>query len=406
MPNKHGCLSRSRCVLLVFTCAVLLSATFALAFSGSRNKSKIEQLRARVEAQSLAQGRTPASLASSIPSGIPAELATEWLDPSIANVILVMVDGVRWQEVFRGIDPDLGAALNAEETAPFFEWLKGKALTQGFLWGNLDRGDDVRVANPSWKSLPAYQSIFAGATQPCISNSCGRVPVTTLQERLVDANGAEFTHDEVVTIASWEKIALAVEHEEGKSFVNTGIKDLADGGSDEELAAINREQAKDAPPWSDARFDRYTFRHALRYLKKHEPRFMFISFDDADELGHLNKYSEYIKSLRFYDQAMRTLVETVDGMKEYGESTTILLTTDHGRGLKGEWIGHGSGIAGSDRVWIYGRNNLTRTKPELIKGGPGRPINHLDIRPTVEALFGLKPQGPGKVISELIAKQK
>ncbi|MGK5089605.1 alkaline phosphatase family protein [Bdellovibrionota bacterium FG-2] len=399
MPNKQGSLSGSRGIFLLIGCAIFLSSFSAHAFSGSRNKSKIKELRARNESVA----RNPAT--------VPA---AGWLDPSIANVILVTVDGVRWQEVFRGLDPDLGATLSAEESAassvaPFFEWLKGKALTEGFLWGNVDRGDDVRVANPSWKSLPAYQSIFAGATQACISNSCGRVAASTLQERLVDAAGADFSHDEVVTIASWSKIALAVESVEGKAFVNAGIKDLFDGGDDEELAAINRDQAKEVPSWSDARFDRYTFKHALRYLKRHEPRFLFISFDDADEWGHLKKYPEYIKSLRFYDQAMKTLVETVDSMKDYGESTTIILTTDHGRGSKtasdNEWPSHGSGFAGSDRVWIYGRNALTRSKPALSKAGPGRPVTHLDIRPTVEALFGLKPQGPGKVVSELIANK-
>lgn len=383
MP-KHGTLSdRMKFAGVFFISALLLSEFSAHAFSSSRKKTKLAEIRENAT-------RSPAALDS-------LSTAQKYLDPELANVILVVVDGVRWQEVFKGVDE----RIDDKDKAPTFSWLRGKGSTEGFLWGDPRKGEIVEVANRFWNSLPAYQSIFAGATQPCISNACGRTKATTLQERLTDSEATGFSNANVATIASWGKVALAVGHEVGSSFVNAGNEPLFDGEIDEELKQINARQKKDPPPWGASRKDKYTFQQALRYLKVHEPRFLYLSFGDADEWGHRGNYREYVKSVRFYDEALKTLVQTVDAMKDYGESTTILVTTDHGRGSLSDWGEHGSGYPGSQKVWIYGRNALTADS-KIALSRPTRKITHLDIRPTIEALFGLKPEGPGKVISELL----
>lgn len=423
MIPRHGTLSDRKKLARIFQSAALFFVAFGVAFgavsgilpgsefsahafSSSRKKSKLAEIRENTLKKS-AQSRSPASIITNgITTGITTDsqdsrsLAQNYLDPVLTNVIVVTIDGARWQEVFRGVDEK----LDDHDFAPIFSWLRGKGNTEGFLWGDPRRREEVVVANKSWSSLPAYQSIFAGAVQVCKSNACGRTKAHTLQERLTDSTdsqGAGFTHANVATIASWEKIALAVEHDEHSSFVNAGNEPLFDGEIDEELKLINEQQKKDPPPWGGSRKDKYTFQHALRYLKVHEPRFLYISFVDADEWGHRGNYPEYVKSLRFYDEALRTLAQVVDAMKDYGESTTILVTTDHGRGSDSDWGEHGSGFPGSEKVWIYGRNALT-SQEKIARSHPSRKITHLDIRPTVEALFGLKPEGPGKVISELL----
>ena len=408
IPRQGTLSDRIPSAALIFSVILLISGVFGVlgafgllpgsqfsahAFSSSRKKSKLAEIRETA-------ARAPASFSPDLRHD-PRATALKYLDPELANVIVVTVDGVRWQEVFRGVD----GKLDDQDFAPIFNWLRGKGNTEGFLWGDPRWRDDVTVANKSWSSLPAYQSIFAGATQPCNSNACGRTKVQTLQERLTDSEGARFSHANVATIASWEKIALAVGHDEGSSFVNAGNEPLFDGEIDEELKSLNEQQKKDLPPWGGSRKDKYTFAHALRYLKVHEPRFLYISFVDADEWGHRGNYAEYVKSLRFYDEALLTLTKTVDAMKDYGESATLIVTTDHGRGSMSDWSEHGSGFPGSDKIWIYGRNALTSGSQEgdkIARSHAPRKITHLDIRPTVEALFGLKPSGPGKVISELL----
>ena len=324
-----------------------------------------------------------------------------------ANVILLTLDGVRWEEVFHGTDP--GQSLDANPKV--FEFLLGTLSKQGPLMGDRKRGESVKVSNHAQNSLPGYQSIMAGSPQPCNSNACGRISVETFPERI--AHDLGFKPEQVAVISSWEKIAHAVEHVPGSLFVNAGPQPLAVGTSaDAEAEAINKAQAADSPPWHSARYDKYTFAHSMNFLKKHKPRFMFISLNDSDEWGHKGKYDKYIETLRQQDTWIKELVTTLDNMGEYGQKTTLIITTDHGRGDANEWDEHGSGYANSGAVWLYGRSPYSRSLPAVKQRSPASEISfsHVDIRPTIETIFGLRPKMdgvsplPGKVIESIAGR--
>jgi hypothetical protein len=311
------------------------------------------------------------------------------------NVILLMLDGVRWQEVFYGVDPE----LSRDDHADVFSFLLKDLMREGVMFGDRKKGADMQVANSVNVSLPAYQSIMAGETQSCLSNGCGRISVETVQERLVRELGLD--RRQVATIASWEKIPHAVEHVEGATFVNASFQDLDDGAYDPVFDGVNKAQAQDVPPWSGARYDRYTFAHAMHYLQKHKPRFMFISLDDSDEWGHKDEYARYLATLRQYDVWIKELVDTLKAMGDYGRDTTLIVTTDHGRGDGGSWKNHGPFWSESKYTWLYGRSPFTH-RPLIEEGAA---YTHLDIRPTIEAAIGITPQsceGCGRVIRELI----
>ncbi|MGK5084786.1 alkaline phosphatase family protein [Bdellovibrionota bacterium FG-1] len=325
------------------------------------------------------------------------------------NVILLTLDGVRWEEVFQGVDP--GQSLDSNPKV--FDFLLGTLSQEGFLVGDRSRGEIVNVGNRAQNSLPGYQSIMGGATQPCETNACGRIKVETFPERIVQDLGLRT--DQVATIASWEKIALAAEHVEGTTFVNAGNRPFQlPSGPDPEIEALNQQQAQDPTPWAYARFDKYTFAHALHFLKKERPRFLFIALNDSDEWGHKGKYEKYLATLRQQDSWVKELVTTLNGMGDYGAQTTLIITTDHGRGDGNDWNEHGSGYKDSKSVWIYGRSPYTRTvqaragthtHSRIPASKPA--YSHLDIRPTIEAIFGLPPKmdgvspPPGKVIQEI-----
>ena len=327
-----------------------------------------------------------------------------------ANVILVTLDGVRWEEVFHGVDQGQSLDTNPK----IFDFLTGTLSKQGVLFGDRSRGETVRVANHPQNSLPGYQSIMSGATQPCGSNMCGRIQVETFEERLVqDLN---FKPSQVATFASWEKIANAVEHVEGTTLVNAGIKPFMMGGEplSADDAKLNEQQAQDLPPWKDARWDKYTFSHAMNYLKAKRPRFLYIALNDSDEWGHKGEYDKYLAILRQQDAWIKELVTTIDSMGEYGKNTTLIITTDHGRGDGNDWNDHGAGLADSGNVWIYGRSPYTETaKPQLVRVPAASVVySHLDIRPTIEATFGLQPKldgvspPPGHVITSIVGRDK
>ena len=95
------------------------------------------------------------------------------------NVILVMIDGMRWQEVFRGADPallpipgpewvgkseDMTAAAEAhygqatadERRKALMPFLWSVVASQGQIFGNRDLGSDSHVTNGLDFSYPGY----------------------------------------------------------------------------------------------------------------------------------------------------------------------------------------------------------------------------------------------------------
>ena len=333
------------------------------------------------------------------------------------NVILITLDGVRWQEFFHGTDPSVSKTQTQTELFSHF-W---KTIApQGVAFGDCDAQNSMVVANPVFRSLPAYHSILSGGPQDCRDNDCGRIRVETLQERLV--RELHFSSQEVATIASWEKIKLSSEQKVGTTFVNAGMTPLIDEQTEPELDRLNQQQQSDPPPWSESRLDQYTFAQGLRYLVVHRPRFLYLSFVDTDEWGHLGNYNEYVRAIKKYDEWFLKLVNTLNGMGDYGKSTTILITTDHGRGEGDHWLygwrRHGPEIPAARFVWFFGLSPATRARYAKGEGNPilhsaPAPYTHADIRPTIETIFGLKPNfsnvpgsGQSRIIAELFEKKE
>jgi len=321
-------------------------------------------------------------------SSIPSQASQ--VPPPAENVILLTLDGVRWQEVFKG-----------DQHGQIFRNLWQELATEGVIFGDRGTGSWMTVSNDVNISLPAYQSIMAGAPQGCLTNTCGRISVETLQERIRRELGV--TGKQVTTIASWEQIPNAVEHVEGITFVNAAFQNLDDGTGDEVFSAINEAQSKDKPLWGGARYDKYTWAHSMHYLTKHRPRFLFISLNDSDEWGHRGEWERYVETLRHYDERIRELIVTLRQMGKYGERTTLIVTTDHGRGDGENWTHHGRNWPASKYIWLYGRPAGGEISPYSVLGDGG--YRHVDIRPTIEASLGLKTipcKDCGRVIWELL----
>jgi hypothetical protein len=101
------------------------------------------------------------------------------------NVVVVMLDGVRWEEVFRGADPKLinkkgprmlGASEKRTALAKELYWrddpIQRRQLLMPFLWdefaaqgqifGNRDLGSDSHVKNHERFSYPGYNETLTG----------------------------------------------------------------------------------------------------------------------------------------------------------------------------------------------------------------------------------------------------
>lgn len=288
---------------------------------------------------------------------------------AINRVIYVTLDGVRWQDMY--------------STQEHFPILWEKYAAQLTFYGAPDSKSKIQVASVP-TSLPSYQSQTSGAIQPCTGNGCGRIKVETFLEVLV--HRFKLSKKDVATFSSWDKIELAVERSVGTTYTNTGNSPALDPNTqqaDPVMYQLNQQQEQDHPVEPRVRYDKYTFAQALHYLETHQPRFLWISLNDADELAHEDNLQEYQNTLRFYDQALDTLFSTLRAL-HLDEKTMIIVTTDHGRGEDEEWTEHGPGIKGSEQTWAFVMNG--ELKPDYVDNG----ITHystLSIRPTVELVF-------------------
>jgi hypothetical protein len=118
--------------------------------------------------------------------------------PKTRNVVLIVLDGVRWQEVFTGADPTLlnsehggvWVDLNtfrkefwrddvAERRRVLFPFLWDVVAKQGQIFGNQAKGSVARIANDKAFSYPGYNEMLIGHPDPRIdSNEYGPIPMS------------------------------------------------------------------------------------------------------------------------------------------------------------------------------------------------------------------------------------
>jgi hypothetical protein len=216
-------------------------------------------------------------------------------------------------------------------------------------------------------SLPGYQAMSAGRQTGCRDNDCGRITVETMGELL--ARRLSLAPEEVAVFASWSRLAHAASSRDGLITVDAPEDGpRRDGG----------------PPWRNARFDDETFARARAHWEKHHPRFLHIALLDTDEWAHVDDRERYEQALRDTDARVLEVLRWVAALPAEARAvTTVLLASDHGRS-RSDWTKHGFLEPGSAEIFVAAIG-------PLVKGGEPGDVDHRDLRPTVERLFGLCP---------------
>jgi Metalloenzyme superfamily len=324
------------------------------------------------------------------------------------SIVVVAIDGVRWQDVFEGVDPRIARAhemplseiVGPDQIVPH---LYALASGEGVAIGAPGHGAPIVASDAAVKSLPGYMEIFSGHPETrCRNNYCSRIRRPTLVDQLAAEPGHK--KQDVAVIASWSGIGRAAAERPSRIAMSVGRDDgnnldlfLYDTRAAQLLAAG---RASNAWPGSgDYRPDRYTAAIALRYLRVVKPRFLFIGLGDTDEWGHKNKYRRYLAALSAADTLVGKVQNILSKLQGQGWSTALMITADHGRDPKG--INHG-GVRSAARTWLIAGGSLIRAH-----GFVRAPVRrHLaDIAPTLRKLMGLAPDrapGAGHVLEELL----
>ncbi|HEX6766106.1 MAG TPA: alkaline phosphatase family protein [Polyangiaceae bacterium] len=327
---------------------------------------------------------------------VPQTQAASAQSPRSITVVLLAVDGVRWQDVFRGVDPDLAEAqrleagdrLRAEALMPN---LHGLAESGGMLVGAPDSGTGVFASGPELVSLPGYTEILSGRRiHGCRDNACGAITRPTLADELASFPGIR--PEEVAVVTSWPDIGRIAAQRPDRIAMTTG----KNGGptralfrKDPVAAALLDEgaRASSEPGAGDFRPDEHTARIALRYLEQAHPRFLFVSLGEPDEYAHRGDYAGYLRALRHADLAIGQISRVLDERAREGARTLLFVTADHGRAS--DFKNHGREHPESARVWLFAWGTEVSTKHLGVFG-----TRHLaDLAPTLRPLFGLPEDG-------------
>ncbi len=288
--------------------------------------------------------------------------------PSIANVLVVTMDGMRWQEVFGGLQAEMltkeaggvsdatplhqrfGGATAAQRREKLMPFLWTTVAKSGQIFGDPSHNSIARVTNGLWFSYPGYNEMLSGFPDPRVdSNDRNWNPNVTVLEWLNHRPGYRAR---VAAFASWELLPWILNEKRSGIPCNGDGPPVTKAGTERERL-INDFSADLPPYWGETRFDAPTGFGALEYLRNHQPRVLYVMLGETDEWAHGRRYDLYLDSAQRNDRFIRRLWETAQSMSQYANRTALVLATDHGRGETArDWTDHGRKVPAAERIWM------------------------------------------------------
>ena len=328
-------------------------------------------------------------------------------DSRPGNVILVVLDGVRWQEVFRGGDCALmtRAEGGVEDTTALrarfcradrdsarrslLPFLWGTVARQGILLGDRDRGGDAHIANPMKFSYPGYNEILTGAPDPRIDkNDFGPNPNTTVFEWLAGRPGFA---GRVRAWGTWDVFDAIFNEARAGIPVRSGWEVPFPRPRNDVEVELDALYATTTRHWAYMPPDAFLQRAVLRSLRADRPRVLFVGFGEPDEWAHDRRYDHYLGSLHAADGYLKELWEAVQSLPGYRGTTTLLILADHGRGRTArDWTDHGREVQGAEELWFAA---LGPAIPAAGAAAAGPPFVQAQTAATVAAMVGERWRG-------------
>jgi hypothetical protein len=319
------------------------------------------------------------------------------------NVVLIVSDGLRWQEVFTGADPRLirdktggnwvsEADLRKRYWRPdpevrrelLFPFLWGTVAKQGQIFGNRLKGSDAHVTNGKAFSYPGYNEMSTGYPNDAItSNEYGPNPNASVFEWL---NKFDELRGHVAIYGTWNVYDNIFNKARSGLVMQTGWT----------LAAKEHETPRDALLRelysTTTEFDEEDVGNSflqitlLDYVQTGQPSVLFVGYGETDNWAHQGRYDLVLDSAHRFDYFVRQLWDTMQAMPRYHGTTTFIITTDHGRGSGlTEWKEHGVEEKGSENIWVAVIGPDTEPLGERTHVAP---VTQAQIAATVAAFVG------------------
>jgi hypothetical protein len=320
---------------------------------------------ARHAALVLALGMMAVSGAAGSAQAQAAE-ATPPTQPKTEYVVLVITDGLRWQEVFRGAERALiGKEGKVGDTTTILRdfWRETpearRAALLPFVWGTMARegqifgdsasGSRARTQNTLKFSYPGYSETFTGHVDRRIdSNSYPPNPNVTVFEWL---NRDPAFGGQVSAFATWNAFRRIINTERSGIPVYDGWDRAVPAGNDARRMQLRDLYASTTRLWADNAMDALMHQSMLTALDERMPRVLFIGYGETDEWAHAGEYDLYLQSARQVDRHLAQLWTRFQSDPRTRGKVTMLVSTDHGRGTGRAWSDHGEDVTGAEYIW-------------------------------------------------------
>lgn len=291
------------------------------------------------------------------------------------NVVLIVTDGFRWQELFRGADSALNNAQygGVEDTAALRRaYLVGNAdanrqallpfiwevmAKHGQIYGNRDVGSTAVVTNGYKFSYPGYNEMLTGRPDPRIDrNDYGPNPNATVFEWLAAQwrRTDSIPRERVAAFGTWDVFGSIFGNQSYPLMhVHAGWDQPFPGSTVPTRVQLDTLYATTTRLWQEMPYDAFMQAVVREYLDTDHPRALYLGYGETDEWAHEGRYDRYLTAAHQVDGFIRDLWNAAQAMPEYAGTTTFIITTDHGRGsgLK-EWRNHGAKVEGAEYIWV------------------------------------------------------
>jgi hypothetical protein len=287
------------------------------------------------------------------------------------NLIIITTDGLRWQEIFKGMDSSVAndSRFNEGDSDLIFKnywsnnenerrkklmpFLWSTIGSKGQVWGNREFGNKIDNANRYWFSYPGYNEIMTGFPDTAINrNSYPANPHVTVLEFLNKQKGLK---GQVAAFGAWNAFDRIL-NKQRAGFPIVSAFDPVGGKSpnanEKLINAMNHDAFK--PFDEEECLDVFTQYAAMEYLKTKKPRVLYIAYGETDEWAHAGHYRDYLNAAHQVDAWIKEIWDFIQKDPQYKNKTTILFTTDHGRGAinKDEWTSHNNKIQDAHEIWF------------------------------------------------------
>jgi len=317
------------------------------------------------------------------------------------NVIVVTLDGFRWQEVFEGADEsymdskqggvkDINGLMKRyfgengdarrKVMMPFF-W--NTVAKQGQVFGNPAKKAAAKITNGLKFSYPGYSELFCGVPDPRIdSNAKKPNPNLSVLEFL---HGRPGFKDRVEAVCTWDVFPSIFRTKQNGLRILSGWEPIPGDSLTERERNLNESLELLPRYWPDNAFDAHTLGAARSAIERRKPRVLYIGLGETDEWGHGRRYDLYLDAANKADKFLADLWIRLQRDPQYKDKTALLITTDHGRGsTRVDWTDHGKNVPGAEYIWIavMGTGVAPRGEREGIEATQSQ------VAATVAALLG------------------